>query len=528
MGFDVEKAREEGYTDAEIASFLSQENKFDYKGALQEGYSDKEIIDYILSQPKSGEQLAEDASIFETTEEFLFSPQQPEEFSYSRVAASTAIGGGLGLPFGPVGFVGGLAAGFTSGIAGELARMAGANRVTTFAAEFAGGFLPSAIKKLGSAIINEKLFRGTPVVELVGRALKPQRFQDRVKLRAKNKLFGDSFTGSATTMNSEATQLILRTKYGLKGNSDLQVSNILRKKMLEGLDRKATETIERTVIENGKEVTKKVPNVFYHSDEFTNLLDDLDALVQRGRISASEVGKIKKIMANQFSDNPKVKDMAVTDILNFIQNRGLKQGMKSIDGKVENVMEISVDTQKALRDNFNRWLEKNVDAPSYNALKEAERLEFGAAAADSIPTLVLSKFKRGSEEVEQAIKNIKNFEGGDVMFAKAVQQHFRDFGTKIDVPVGGGKVEQIGGNLNADDLMDEFFRIRPMLEEAGVLSRDELLIITDTIKSMPKALSEAKRKEFIAETIEKGLIGVIAGSAPSEGEKYTGRTIPTL
>jgi len=388
--------------------------------------------------------------------------------------------------------------------------------------------LPSMVKKLGSQVINEKLFGSTPILETVGRVLKPQRFQDRVKLRAKRKLFGDAHVGSASTMNQEATQLILRDKHKLVGESNLTVSNILRKNLLTQLDEKASETISKTVLKEGKEVIEQVPNVFYHSDEFKNLLDDLDALVQRGKASKSEIGKIKKVLANQFHTNPKVKDMAVTDIINFIQNRGLKEGKKSIDGKVENIMEISVDTQKALRENFNAWMEKNLDAPSYNALKEAERLEFGAAAADSIPTLVLSKFKRGTEEVDNAIKNIKNFEGGDVMLAKAVQQHFKDFGTKIDVPVGGGKVEQIGGNLNADDLIIEFFRIKPMLEEAGVLSRDELRIITDTIKSMPKALSEAKRKEFIAETIEKGLIGVIAGSAPSEGEKATGYSLPSL
>jgi len=528
MAFNLEKAREEGYTDAEIASFLSQDSKFDYKGALQEGYTEQEIIDYLMTKPKTGEEAAKQASLYETTSEFLLSPQQPEEFSYGRVAASTAIGGGLGLPFGPVGAVGGATAGLVGGIAGELSRMAGSSRLTTFAAEFAGGFLPSMVKKLGSQVINEKLFGSTPILETVGRILKPQRFQDRVKLRAKRKLFGDAHVGSASTMNQEATQLILRDKHKLVGESNLTVSNILRKNLLTQLDEKASETISKTILKEGKEVIEQVPNVFYHSDEFKNLLDDLDALVQRGKASKSEIGKIKKVLANQFNTNPKVKDMAVTDIINFIQNRGLKQGKKSIDGKVENVMEISVDTQKALRENFNAWMEKNLDDVSYNMLKEAERLEFGAAAADSIPTLVLSKFKKGTEEVENAIKNIKNFEGGDVMLAKAVQQHFRDFGTKIDVPVSGGKVEQIGGNLNADDLMAEFFRLRPMLEDSGVMSRDALLDMTKKLQSIPKTISQEKRRELIAETVEKGLVGVVAGSAPSEGEKATGYSLPSL
>lgn len=49
--FDVEGARKEGYSDAEIAEYLGRENKFDVKGALAEGYTPSDIIDH-LTKPK--------------------------------------------------------------------------------------------------------------------------------------------------------------------------------------------------------------------------------------------------------------------------------------------------------------------------------------------------------------------------------------------------------------------------------------------------------------------------------------------
>lgn len=47
MPFDIEGARQAGYTDAEIADHLSQESKFDVAGARSAGYNDADIIKHL-------------------------------------------------------------------------------------------------------------------------------------------------------------------------------------------------------------------------------------------------------------------------------------------------------------------------------------------------------------------------------------------------------------------------------------------------------------------------------------------------
>ena len=57
MTFDIEGARKAGYSDAEIADFLSSQNKFDASGARQAGYSDPEIIAHLTPQPSFTDEL---------------------------------------------------------------------------------------------------------------------------------------------------------------------------------------------------------------------------------------------------------------------------------------------------------------------------------------------------------------------------------------------------------------------------------------------------------------------------------------
>lgn len=52
MPMDVAKAREAGYSDAEIADFLAGTSKFDAASARQSGYTDSEIIQHLVDPPK--------------------------------------------------------------------------------------------------------------------------------------------------------------------------------------------------------------------------------------------------------------------------------------------------------------------------------------------------------------------------------------------------------------------------------------------------------------------------------------------
>jgi len=53
MAFDVKGAIEAGYSESEVADFLSSQNKFDAAGARSAGYSDAEIIGFVSSQTKA-------------------------------------------------------------------------------------------------------------------------------------------------------------------------------------------------------------------------------------------------------------------------------------------------------------------------------------------------------------------------------------------------------------------------------------------------------------------------------------------
>lgn len=45
--FRIDAAKEEGYTDQEIANYLAQQNNFNIKAAREEGYTDEEIADFL-------------------------------------------------------------------------------------------------------------------------------------------------------------------------------------------------------------------------------------------------------------------------------------------------------------------------------------------------------------------------------------------------------------------------------------------------------------------------------------------------
>lgn len=61
MPFDVEGARAEGYTDAEIADYLASQRKFDLSGARTEGYSDTDIIAHLSGKDSPAERPSKKA-----------------------------------------------------------------------------------------------------------------------------------------------------------------------------------------------------------------------------------------------------------------------------------------------------------------------------------------------------------------------------------------------------------------------------------------------------------------------------------
>ena len=76
MAFDVEGAKQAGYSDAEINSYLAKESNFDLRGARRAGYKDDEILKHLISaappkqkepppvEPSKIEPTSEDQSVF--------------------------------------------------------------------------------------------------------------------------------------------------------------------------------------------------------------------------------------------------------------------------------------------------------------------------------------------------------------------------------------------------------------------------------------------------------------------------------
>lgn len=59
MSFDVEGAKQSGYSDAEIADYLAQQRQFDAAGARKAGYSDAEIVGHLAGAQTSQEKPKE-------------------------------------------------------------------------------------------------------------------------------------------------------------------------------------------------------------------------------------------------------------------------------------------------------------------------------------------------------------------------------------------------------------------------------------------------------------------------------------
>lgn len=498
--------------------------------------SDWETIqsDWETVTPKMKEDIKEvtEKVISEKEPSFLESittPTDPEAFSYGRVGASTLAGMGAGGVFGGLpGVVGGGFIGLSSGVAGEVSRAFGNAPLTTFGVELLGGEIPMAVKKLGSFALN-KLFMSRENAEQIGKILKTFSEEDKIVLRAKEKLFGkNTFDGMYTSKNSDEIQVSLKEKYNLFGGSDKKASDLYRDKLYNDIDDVARGVVDDVQTIPGQtsrlgmkdpdvQVTLKKPNTFINSAEGKAFMDDVNLLKERKLISPKEYANLKKILENQNSPNPKLRDMAKTDILNLIQNGG----QYTVGNEVKQL--ISTDAQKLLKNSFGGYLERNTNANTYKILKEIEQQEFIAAARDSIPTMLFTKFKYADKQFQSALDNIAKSPQGKVEFANAITQHFRNFGKTVSV-----KGKQVGNNVSVDDMISEFSRLRPAIEKSGVLDRQSIIDITKKIQQLPKQVSVEKRKQVIADIIKDGLTGVIAGETPIRAEQGFNFTIPTL
>lgn len=119
MPFNVKDARAEGYSDKDIAEYLSQSRGFDISSARAEGYKDNEIVDYLVQSDYEGQPKPPEVQVPE------WGQKSPNLYGALGVGYETGgplvemlgLGGGavLGAPAGPVGAPVGAGLGFAAG-----------------------------------------------------------------------------------------------------------------------------------------------------------------------------------------------------------------------------------------------------------------------------------------------------------------------------------------------------------------------------------------------------------------------------
>jgi hypothetical protein len=443
-----------------------------------------------LATPTATEVLNEPKSAFQQ----FTSPTEPRNFNMGNVAADVALGAGTGAILGSPTWVGTVPAavlggtlGLTGGIAGEIARSQGKSPATALFAE--------TVASLGTQGALSGIKSMAKLLPWKGRVLSgliPDNIEQRASQVVGQRMFGkDTYDVLYTTENSEAAQTALKQQ--LFGNNlsvlgqriDTKASDILRSDFYDNLKnlksqvRVIKETIPAKFDIFGMQQTKKmvnkteIPNVFATSPEYKVLMDDVNALIERGLMTPAEAGNLKKTLFSETSTNPKVAPFASKDVLNLVQNGGVYTVAKK-GAELETKTKIPESARNALKLRFDEYLERNLGQKQYSILKNAERQEFIAEARDAIPTLINEGFKFGSPEFTKVINLVKQSPEG-----------------KNDLLAGFNQF--IKNQSDPDKMVSEFRRIAPGLRELGVIDREASANILQKVLSFPKNVDKAVR-----------------------------------
>ena len=458
-----------------------------------------------------------------------FQSTEGRPFDWQNVGESAAIGAGIGAGMGAFAGPGGAALGAGSGaisgaaggLAGEIAATMGASPVTQFGAEVVGGGIPKALQKIGGATVASLAKVGSyKTGRAIGTLTPETKFsQDEINavIKAKEKAFGPAtFKGLYSTNNIDELQATIKNQYGLVGNE--QASDILRKNLYDNLENLKSQVTNIEVTTSpakysslGLQVKPKesevlsIPNVFRTSPEYKQLIDEVDALVERTHMTTGEAANLKKIVGNELSKNPLVAEQARNDLYNLIQNGGVYTVAKK-GAEAETKTKIPEDARKKLVEYFDKYLERTVGGPQYSRLKEIERQEFVAEARDSIPTMLSSKFKKQDDAYKAALANIAQSPEGKQEFAQALNQHFLKFGEE---QVGkGGKV--VGMQTTPQNLIQELHRLEPAIIQSKVMSKEAINNVYKKFESIPSSVSLAKRNAIAWEIGKAALTGTLA------------------
>jgi polyhydroxyalkanoate synthesis regulator phasin len=404
--------------------------------------------------------------------DFFTKPTEPQEVSGKRILASTGIGAGTGalLGFGVPGAILGGLEGFTSGVAGEISRKAGAPEAVTLGTELVASGIPGLVKKAATSEAVKYLMSygkrsiGSKIPEISPEA--------RAFLKAKETQFGkDVVQGMSDVTASEATQEALarqvKEQMGIDVMAGEKVSNVVREKLYEDMGKSG------------------IPAFVKSPAEYKDMANRLDALVQRGRLTKEQAKTVDQIFKNQLSSNPLIAKTAGSDIVNLIQHGGIAKTVYKDGVPTKEISTlIGKEDIAALREPFDNYLEKHIGSKAFSNLKSIEQQEFIASARDSIPTIIKGFSKEGSREYTSALNNIAKSPEGQKDFLNAVNKHLMD----VD---------------KAGNMVKEWNKIKVGIKNTNALTPTQIKTIDQKITEIPAIISKEKRNLLIKNAVRR-------------------------
>jgi hypothetical protein len=447
--FDVEGARAAGYTDAEIADFLADEEAFDAAAAREAGYTDADIIGYISAapakpvkpEPEPDRSAAQYAGV-------ISSALLPYATAAGLGAAATGIPtGGLGAPLGA-------AAGVTSLGVADLGTAIYNLGATLFGAENV---------KLPSQTIREGY-------ENIGIGRRPQTPEQEVLFRTVEGA-GGGLSG-ATAFK----ELARSTTPGVTRNVMQELGRAPGVQTAAGAGAAAAPTIAREYagVENplaqfGLSVAGGVAGGRMATPRATPVTSDqLEQLTNAAYLRAEEAGvqfdpaAISQLTQNiraslsdpkvQFDEvlHPRVNRVLqrIDDVISDAQknNTPISFSQMEILRRVARTAGSSLDRdERRLTSNIIRQIDDFVDAPPTNAviagdapgaasaIKEARTAYRRKSQADNIKNMIVEKATDTAEglsanTIRAAARSVSKSESKKRAFDPAIQKQIKDLG----------------------------------------------------------------------------------------------------
>lgn len=421
-----------------------------------------------FTQSKLPEELAQDISAWWQART---KPNVPEPFdlatSAKRVGTSTAMMAGLGSVLPGVGTLAGAASGAVGGVAGEVGRNLGMSDVGTFGLEMLGGEAPAIVEagaKGISKVVSPISYRGGRAVGL----FESDRLRQESINQVKKNYFGKpAFDIDFIPQYTDEFQAVTKEAMGIPASNPNSVSSIVRQKYYAD-------------VEN---LGEKGAKGFINSPEHSELVSKLNVLAKVNRLEKSEKTALNNILKLETDKDPEVRKLFAEELTNYIQNGGAFE-LSKIDGKPQIASKINKKVQEALRESFDKYLERNLGSKKFGELKAIERQEFEAKARDLIPTIISSKGTLPKEELDDVFGNVKNSPIVKKEFSQAIMQRLSD--PKLDT---------------SDKLLREFRKYNKNLVDIGVFDRKSLAEFYTKLNKFDKAVDKQAVKNLIMSTL---------------------------